>query len=278
MSDASVVFWLVWRVVRLLVLAVLGTGVVMYVYFWGFGLLRADSLLFQPAFCSYEDDGEVHKIEVGDGVVISARWLPSSNGWFTVFHHHGNAEDLGFLGQGLGGFEDRGFSVFAYDYRGYGTSSGEPSVEGVYRDAEAAFRYLVEVIGVPPERILVHGRSVGSGPAVDIAVRHPVAGLVVESGFVSAFRVVTRIPLFPGDKFRNLARIRDVGCPVLVLHGTADETIPVWHGRALYERAREPKRAVWIEGAGHDDLLWVGKERYWGAWGEFAELCGEPGS
>lgn len=275
MSESSLLKWWVRRLVRMLAGVVLGTTVVMYLYFWGFGLFRSDSLMFQPSFASYDDTEDILKIPVGEGEWLSARWMPAEDSRFTVFHHHGNAEDLGFLRHGLEGFVDRGYSVFAYDYRGYGTSSGEPSAKNVYEDAEAAYGYLVNTLGIPPERIIVHGRSVGAGPAVWIATEHEVAGCVVESGFVSAFRVITRIPLFPGDKFRNLSRIGRVGCPVLVLHGTADETIPIWHGRALFERAQEPKMAAWIDGVGHDDMLFIGKESYWRAWDEFSDLCAD---
>lgn len=265
--------WWVRRLCRFVGLVVVGTAAVMYLYFWGFGVFHAERILFQPPFASYEDSGEILKIPVDEGEALSARWMPGAPAGYVVFHHHGNAEDLGFLEASLREFVNRGYSVFAYDYRGYGTSQGHPSEGNAYEDAEAAYRYLVDELGVTPERILVHGRSLGAGLAVRIAQQHGVAGLVVESAFVSAFRVVTRIPLFLGDKFPNLSRVGSVKCPVLVLHGTADETVPVWHGRALYARAPDPKRATWIEGAGHDDLSFVGGEAYWTSWADFAGLC-----
>lgn len=87
-------------------------------------------------------------------------------------------------------------------------------------------------------------------------------GLILESTFVTAFRVLTRIPLLPFDRFDNLSRIAQINCPLLILHGTQDRLIPFWHAEALYQAARDPKRLVPIEGADHNNLLQVAGERY----------------
>ena len=263
------------RTARIVLLAFGLTPILLYLYFLGFGILKGDSYLFQPSFVSYDDSEEILKVPVGEGETLSGLWLPNSNAVFTVLHSHGNAEDIGFLRSYLEDVVDHGFSVFAYDFRGYGTSMGTPSVKSAEKDAEAAFRYLTTELGVSPEKIIVHGRSVGAALAILLARDHPVAGLVSESGFTSAFRVVTGVRIFPFDKFPNLSRIENVQCPKLFLHGTADGTIPVWHSEALYTKAPELKRAVWIEGGDHDNLLWVGKEQYWKAWEEFQALLME---
>jgi fermentation-respiration switch protein FrsA (DUF1100 family) len=106
---------------------------------------------------------------------------------------------------------------------------------------------------------------VGSGPATELAARVPVGGLVLESAFVSTFRVLTKVPLLPFDRFPNLRHLRQVRCPVLVIHGTEDEVIPVSHGRRLYAIAAEPKESLWVEGAHHNDVPLVGGTRYWAA-------------
>jgi fermentation-respiration switch protein FrsA (DUF1100 family) len=92
---------------------------------------------------------------------------------------------------------------------------------------------------------------------------------VLESAFVSAFRVLTRVSLLPFDRFHNLRHIRRVRCPVLVIHGTDDEVIPVSHGWRLFEAAGQPKQALWIEGAHHNDVPFVGGARYWRALATF---------
>jgi fermentation-respiration switch protein FrsA (DUF1100 family) len=98
------------------------------------------------------------------------------------------------------------------------------------------------------------------------------AGLILESSFTSAFRVVLPIPILPFDKFPNLDKISQVNCPVLVIHGTADETISLSHGKRLFAAAPEPKRSFWVEGAGHNDLFWVAGEQYGEALQDFAQL------
>jgi abhydrolase domain-containing protein 17 len=112
---------------------------------------------------------------------------------------------------------------------------------------------------------VILGFSVGGGPAVDLAAREPVGGLILIAPFVSAYRVMTTWSLLPGDKFTNLEKIGRVRCPVLIMHGTADEMIPLWHGQRLFEAAPEPKRHLWVEGAGHGDVWEVAGDRYWEA-------------
>jgi len=155
-----------------------------------------------------------------------------------------------------------GFNVFAYDYRGYGTSDGRPSERNVYEDGDTVYEYLTQQLQIPPDRIIVYGQSVGGGSATKLATQYPVAGLILESTFTSAFRVVVPFPLLPFDKFPNRNRLQTVECPVLVMHGAADRIIPIRHGQALYTAARNPKQSLWIEGAGHNDFTWVAGERH----------------
>jgi hypothetical protein len=164
-----------------------------------------------------------------------------------------------------------GAAVFAYDYQGYGTSDGHPSEQGAYADINAAYTYLTEELAIAPERIIIHGRSVGGGPSVDLASREPVGGLIIESSFTSAFRTVLPIPLLPFDKFHNLSKLEQVDCPVLIIHGTEDRTIPLWHGERLFERAPEPKTFFPVAGAGHNDLVDVAGDRYVQAIQEFID-------
>ena len=236
-----------------------------------YGYFFADGLIFKPQPASYGDTRETLKLTAADGVRISAVYLPNRQAHYTILFSHGNAEDLGDIRWLLEELRDMGFAVFAYDYRGYGTSQGNPSESGAYRDIDAAYNYLTQKLGVPPANIIVYGRSVGSGPSVDLASRQPVAGLVLESPFVTAFRVVTRIPIFPFDKFANIDKIKRVRCPVLVTHGTADAVIPFWHGRELFAAANEPKRFFPVAAAGHNDVMEVAGEKYAKALREFAQ-------
>ncbi len=234
--------------------------------------LVSDRMIFLPPPATYRDSGEILSVTTADGVRISAIHLVNPPAEYTILYSHGNAEDLGLIAPLLARLREWGFAVFAYDYRGYGTSQGTPSESGAYEDVEAAYAYLTRALGVSPRRIIAYGRSVGSGPAVDLATRRPLAGLIVESGFVTAFRVLTRVPLLPFDKFRNADKIARVSCPVLVMHGVQDEVVPFAHGRRLFGTAPGPKRFLWVEGAGHNDFMLVAGDRQAQALHEFAAL------
>lgn len=116
----------------------------------------------------------------------------------------------------------------------------------------------------------MHGRSLGGGPAAELASREPVAGLVLESTFTSVHAVSPLGRVFPFDRFHTARRLQDVRAPVLVIHGTEDEVIPIAVGRRLFHLARKPKQALWVDGAGHNDLVGVAGQRYGHALQRFA--------
>lgn len=253
--------------------------VVTYLGFAAFAWFVSDRMIFLPPASSYRArDLPVVLVETEDGASVATLHLPNPEATFTLLYSHGNGEDLGHLAGLLEELRGAGFAVLAYDYRGYGLSrGGAPTADGAYRDQAAVYRYATEELRIPPSRIILYGRSVGSGPAVELATRAPVAGLVIESGFVSAFRVMTGVSLLPFDKFPNLRNLRKVECPVLVIHGTADEVIPLSHGERLFAAAPGPKEALWVEGAHHNDVAWVGGARYQEALRAFAaSIPGHP--
>ncbi len=252
------------RLVRSIIFVYVAIGV------WGY--FFSNSLIFQPQPATYSDNSEILKLKSANGMLISGVYLPNEQAKYTILYSHGNAEDLGDIRPALQEIQAMGFAVFSYDYQGYGTSGGQPTVERSYQDIDAAYHYLTQTLGIPPNQIIIYGRSVGGGPSVDLAARQPVAGLILESTFVSAFRALTKVPLYPFDKFENLAKIKQVNCPVLVMHGTEDEVVRFWHGQALFAAAPEPKRSLWVEGAGHNDVMWVAGDRYSAALQEFVEL------
>lgn len=239
----------------------------------GFALLAwliGEKVIFQPHPSSYRDGVNILKLTTASGQRISAMYLPNATAQYTLLVSHGNAEDLG---DDLPWYDDlhaAGFNVLAYDYEGYGTSEGQASEQATYDDEQAAYDYLLNTLKVTPERIVVYGRSVGTGPAVWLASRNPVAGLVLQSPFLSALRVLTRVPILPFDYFPSYQRIAAVRCPVLVMHGTADEVIGSYHGKAMYELVTAPKRSLWVEGAHHNDFNEVGRSQYLEALRQFA--------
>ncbi|MBD1868415.1 alpha/beta hydrolase [Cyanobacteria bacterium FACHB-471] len=246
--------------------------VFIYTFFMVYVFFVADRMIFLPQPASYQDTENILKLPVSDSEKISATYLPNPEADYTLLYIHGNAEDLGDIQPVLIRLQSWGFGVFAYDYRGYGTSDGKPSERNAYEEAETAYQYLTQQLGVSPDKVILYGRSVGGGSAVELATRHSVAGLILESTFTSAFRVVVPIPILPFDKFPSVQRIAQVDCPVLVMHGEADADIPVEHGRSLYDAAPEPKLSLWVEGAGHNDFTWVAEEQHQAALVEFQRL------
>ena len=238
--------------------------------FWAF--FFSDRLIFLPRPSSYQTNQDFVKLKSRDRTQITGIYLPLPKAEYTILYSHGNGEDLGEILPRLRDLRDIGFNIFSYDYQGYGTSQGRPSVAGAYQDVNAAYEYLTQKLGIPANKIIVYGRSVGGGPSVDLASRQPVAGLVIESSFTTAFRVVTGIPVYPFDKFPNIDNIKNVNCPVLVIHGNADRVIPFSHGQQLFAMVDQPKLSFWVNGAGHLNLLEVAGEEYVKVMTEFIRL------
>jgi abhydrolase domain-containing protein 17 len=199
-------------------------------------------------------------------------YLVNPNAAYTLLYIPGNASDLGHNRSLIQRLHNKGFSVFAYDYRGHGTSDGTVSEQNAYQDADAAYRYLTEQLKVPANRIIVHGRSLGGASAVDLAMKRPMAGLIMESSFYSAFRVIVPVPILPFEKFHSIAKLPKVRCPVLIIHGEADRTVPFSHGQKLYEVARQPKRFLWIPDGDHVDLAETAGDKYDRALQDFQSL------
>ncbi len=256
------------RMVRSILLIILSV----YLFSLGYATLLADRLIFQPQAASYTDSNQILKLTTQQGTIISARYLHNPDATYTLLYSHGNAEDLGDIDEIIGQFHEHGFSIIAYDYSGYGTSTGTPSEQNSYTDIFTVYEYLRNERHIHAENIVVFGRSIGGGPSIDLASRNVVGGLIIESSFVSAFRVITKISVFPFDKFPNLRKIRTVSCPILVIHGKRDGIVPLWHGEMLYEHAHSPKMKLWVDGAHHNDVGRAAEREYWSVLEQFVEL------
>jgi fermentation-respiration switch protein FrsA (DUF1100 family) len=220
-------------------------------------------MMFPRPPLKYTLDRDHVQLTAPDGVKIAARHWPNPKAKYTVLYLHGNYEDLGSLNDYVPGFIEAGYAVFAIDYRGYGLSQGDPAEANLATDSELAYDYMRTQLGIPADRILIFGYSLGSGPAVDLALRKPAAGLVLQGAFLSAYRVMTRIRVFPGDKFVNIAKVAQLKLPVYVIHGMADNTVPFWHGEKLYEAMTAPKQKLFVEGGPHTGLADFIGPRYW---------------
>jgi len=240
------------------------------------GCALVDRQILQPPSPQYADGPEIRKVQVrGTGEVLSAVYLANPSAHFVVLFSHGTGDDLGEIAADIQDLRSHGYAVFAYDYEGYGTSTGRPSEDAVYRDADAAYEYLVEHLGVDPSRVIVQGFSLGGAPSVYLASRHPVSGLVLESTFVDALRV-PRLPPVPFHRFDNLSRMAGVHCPVLIMHSRDDPLIRFWHAEALLESVNGPKQLVAFDSGGHGDARRLESARYWAALTRFTDSLLSP--
>lgn len=251
--------------------------IVLYLSLAIYALFFSDGAIFLPHPSSYRDAPDIRKIKSANGNTISALYLPNPSAAFTLLVSHGNAEDLGDDREWLEDLRRAGFSVLAYDYQGYGTSQGKPTERTAYEDELAAYQYLTRDLQTSPDHIIIYGRSVGSGPAVHLAARKPAAALILQSPFLSAFRVLTRVPLLPFDKFPNYKEIARVHCPVLIIHGSDDSVIPLWHGQRLFDAANQPKQIMVVPGADHNDLNYVAGASYFQTLQAFRTSLGAKG-
>jgi fermentation-respiration switch protein FrsA (DUF1100 family) len=192
--------------------------------------------------------------EAQDGVRLSAWYAAKQGARGVILFFHGNGGNVSHYQASLALFSRLGYSSFTLDYRGYGKSEGAPSEKGTYLDAEASWQYLVRRLDVPPDRIIVYGRSLGGAIAAWLARKHTPRMLVLESAFTSLRDVAAHLyPWAPtrlllGDRYNTASYVREVRCPVLVIHSPDDEIVPYAHGLRLYERAKPPKRFLGIRG------------------------------
>jgi len=234
------------------------------VYF-GLALFAASCVnqaLFHPPREREEIPGQI-KLHTADGNYITAVFLPNPKAAYVVLFSYGNGEDVANRYSYYEELRARGWAVCGYDYPGYGTSTGSPTESGCYAAINAAYDFLVNEMHIPPERIVVYGQSMGSGPSVDLASREPVGGLILEGAFLSVFRVVTHFRILPWDVFNNYAKINSVHAPLFSIHARNDEVVPFWQGQALNEAYAGPKSNLWVQGAGHNNILDVATVVYW---------------
>jgi len=254
-----------WRVMRALGLVLGGCGALMVVTVM---LLENRFIYFPTRYPEGSWEGARHA-----PVPIDDVWLQSSDGvrlhaWLvrgaapevTVLFFHGNAGNVSDRLDWLIDVAGLPADVLALDYRGYGRSEGRPTEAGLYRDAEAAYRWLTEERRVPPARLVLYGKSLGGGPACELAVRHPARALILQSTFTSIPDMArVALPIVPRalirTRFDNLGKVARLTIPTLIVHSRQDEMIPFAMAERLHGAAAGPKRLAAFTGAGHNELI-----------------------
>lgn len=238
-------------------------GLFCYLSLFGYSQYVVNSMMFKPPQPSYTDDSSVIKLTTSTGERISAKYYPNKQAQYTLLYHNVNNADMAMTYHTIQEYLQHGYAVMAYDYPGYGTSTGKPTEESVVRAASTVYRYLVDDQHISPKKIINVGYSIGSGVATEMAVRYPSAGLVLLAPLTSAFKIYTQFHILPFDHFNNDYKIARLTVPLFIVHGTKDDAIPIWHGRQLYQIAPVYKEHLWVSGAGHKGLESAAGESYW---------------
>lgn len=228
--------------------------------------LLQEKLVFAPAPPPQRDPSSLGfsfqnlELATDDGARVHAWWIPSQDARGetkmrgAVLVCHGNA---GNIERRLGlaeVFARHGFGVLLFDYRGYGKSRGRPTEAGAYADAERAHAFLVREAGFTAREVVIFGESLGGAVGIELALRRPSAGLVVENTFTSIPDIgAQRYPWIPVRwlarvRFDSAAKMQRLQVPLLVVHSPDDEVVPIAHGKLLFERASEPKEFIETRG------------------------------
>jgi fermentation-respiration switch protein FrsA (DUF1100 family) len=270
------------RVPRLVI--VLGAGLALG------GVMRGnlvEAFLFHPTPgvewtpAQFGLDAEERYLATEDGVRIHAFLLRAPGATRGLLFLHGNAGNASHRLPNAGRLSELGVHVLLIDYRGYGRSEGRPSEVGVYADARAGLRELVEEEGLLEERVVLFGRSLGGAVAVDLARERPLGGVILESTF-SSLEDAGRSMLGPlgawlaRGRFDSASKIDRVRAPLLFFHGDRDEVVDLSLGRRLFESAPDPKAFELLRGAGHNDTVAVGGSAYFERIGRFLDTVAAP--
>ena len=203
-------------------------------------------------------------LKTDDGLSLLSWYRPPNNGAPVIAYFHGNGGHLGHRSNRMMRFAQAGLGVLLLEYRGYGGNPGNPSETGFYTDAAAALDFLSGQQGIPANRLVLYGESLGSGVAAHMAAGREIAALILEAPFTKlADPAAYHYPYVPvslllRDRFDSLTAIVSVTAPILVLHGERDGVVPARFGHALFDAAPEPKEGWFSPEGSHEDLARLG--------------------
>lgn len=242
----------------------------LFLYFTQSGMLYYPNLPSRELMLTPDRYGleyEELQLKTGDGLTLHGWFIPTRNPRATLLFCHGNAGNISHRMESIAIFHQLGLNVLIFDYRGYGQSEGKPSEQGTYLDAEAAWDYLTQQKNIPPNQIILFGRSLGAAIASRLASTRQPLGLIVESAFSSvpdmAAHYYPYLPVRLISRFRydTQQHVENISSPILVIHSPDDEIIPYSNGQQLFAAAGEPKQFLSIHG-GHNDGFLLSGEQY----------------
>ncbi len=245
-------------------------GVCLYAVIVAFVYYRQSSLIYYPDMPGRNIVATPERIGLeyqnvqfvtGDKVNLHGWFIPHRAAKGTLLFFHGNAGNISHRLESIEIFHRLELNVFILDYRGYGQSEGRVSEQGTYRDAEAAWNYLIQTRGARPEQVIIFGRSLGASIASWLARKHTPAGLIIESGFSSVPAMAKRIyPFLPVSwltnfKYDTKNYVSTIACPVLVAHSRSDDLIPFAEGREIFDAAPRAKQFLEMRGDHNDGFI-----------------------
>ena len=221
------------------------------------------NILFMPPLKVHDDDtgyDDDKFLTTAHGSQIQVKILKQNDNYLYMIISHGNAENIYIVNEWvtkiLKHFVNVNFVM--YEYTGYRLNheNFSCSEQFCYNDAEAVYEYVTKELKIPPERIVIFGRSLGSGPSCYLAEKHKkVAGLILISGFMSVYRVAFKFRwTLPGDMFPNIDRIKNIECPVCIIHSIKDEIVPFYHARQMLKYSKNKFPPLYIDGTNHNDI------------------------
>ncbi len=218
-------------------------------------------IVFTPQKKQPEQDPELEAdptLSTAHGSEIQIKILQNNDSIFYILVSHGNSEDINSIsewGKTLCNYLN--VNVVMYEYTGYGANQNNNrcSEEYCYGDIDTVYNHMINFLKVSPDRIVVFGRGLGTGPSVYLASKNKVAGLILVSPFLSIYRIILNFRwTLPGDMFPNIDRIKNVECPVCIIHSIKDEVIPFYHAKELYKNVKNKTDPLYIDGTSHNTV------------------------
>ena len=260
-----------WMLLRITIMVYVGFALLL------FGMQR--KMIFPSSRTMDRDPGiynwEFEEVTLAVGKETTFGWfIPLEKARGVALFSHGNAGNLADRLESIGLLRELGFSVLAYDYGGYGNSTGKSSEKRCYADARAMWGWLTNDKGVAPEEVVLFGRSLGGAVTIDLATKVNPAAVIAESTFLSTVDLGKEmfswmpVGLFLTHRFSNKDKIDKIETPLLIIHSPDDTLIPYTHGRKLFELAKEPKTFLEIRGD-HNEGFVLSKDVYARGWRKF---------
>ncbi|MCB2182513.1 MAG: alpha/beta hydrolase [Desulfobulbaceae bacterium] len=257
----------------------------LYICFGASLLIKQSRFIYYPDRTLFSTPKEIGlkyesiTFSASDGVQLSAWLVPAEPSMGIVLFCHGNAGNISHRLETIEIINRLGYSIFIFDYRGYGMSEGTPSEEGTYRDVEAAWNYLLKHQKVEPSEIILFGRSLGGAIASWLAARTTPKACILESCFSSVCDMAASLyPFLPTRllcrfSYNTLENSGKISAPLLVIHSPDDDVVPFSHGREIFNHANEPKTFLQISGNHNNGFLVTGK-RYENGLNNFLDNLG----